>query len=271
MLSVTLIAKGELWHRSTKKTKKEQKMKAFDNERRVFFKKSAQALMTTAAGSGLTLAAMRAHAGQTAVTQTRKTQAAITPQQALQMLKDGNRRFVEGKPLQRDLMQQVKATAAGQFPFAVLVSCIDSRESSQMIFDQGIGDIFNARVAGNFVNDDILGSLEFACAAAGARLIVVMGHTECGAVKGACDDVVLGNLTQTLANIKPAVAAVSGFDIDRSSKNAEFVQAVAEKNVTLTVARIRERSAILRDMNQKGQIGLTGAMYNVHDGRVKFM
>jgi carbonic anhydrase len=246
-------------------------MQAFSNDRRFFLKNSARALITTAAGSSLALAAMRAHAGQSAVTQTQKTQAAMTPQQALQMLKDGNRRFVEDTPLQRDLMQQVKATAAGQFPFAVLVSCIDSRESSHLIFDQGIGDIFNARVAGNFVNDDILGSLEFACAAAGAKLVLVMGHTECGAVKGACDDVVLGNLTQTLANIKPAVAAVSGYEADRSSKNKKFVQAVAEKNVALTVARIRERSAILRDMAQKGQIGLAGAMYDVHDGRVTFM
>ncbi|MDJ0667640.1 MAG: carbonic anhydrase family protein [Desulfobacterales bacterium] len=246
-------------------------MQEFSNDRRLFFKQSVRALITTAAGSSLAFAAMRAHAGQSAVTQTRKTQAAMTPQQALQMLKDGNRRFLEGNPLQRDLMQQIKATAAGQFPFAVLVSCIDSRESSHLIFDQGIGDIFNARVAGNFVNDDILGSLEFACAATGAKLIVVMGHTECGAVKGACDDVVLGNLTQTLANIKPAVAAVSGYEADRSSKNAKFVQAVADKNVALTVARIRERSPILRDMAEKGQIGLTGAMYNVHDGRVTFM
>jgi carbonic anhydrase len=168
-------------------------------------------------------------------------------------------------------MQQVKATASGQFPFAVMVSCIDSRESTQLIFDQGIGDIFNARVAGNFVNDDILGSLEFACAAAGAKLVVVMGHTECGAVKGACDDVVLGNLTQTLANIKPAVAAVSGYDADRSSNNGAFVQAVTEKNVVLTVARIRERSPILRDMIESGKIKLVGALYDVHSGQVKFM
>ena len=140
-----------------------------------------------------------------------------------------------------------------------------------MIFDQGIGDIFSARVAGNFVNDDILGSLEFACAAAGAKLIVVLGHTECGAVKGACDDVVLGNLTQTLSNIKPAVAAVSGYEPERSSKNNKFVQAVTDKNVALTVARIRERSPILRDMLNKGQIGLVGAMYDVHNGKVTFM
>jgi carbonic anhydrase len=227
-------------------------------------------LIAAAAGSSLALSTISACAAQTAVTQSKQTQGAITPQTALQMLKEGNTRFVQGNMLKRDLMQQIKATAGGQFPFAVLVSCIDSRESGQLIFDQGIGDIFNARIAGNFVNDDILGSLEFACAAAGAKLIVVMGHTECGAVKGACDDVVLGNLTQTLANIKPAVAAVSGYDSDRTSKNNEFVQAVAEKNVVLTVERIRERSPILRSMIDKGQIGLVGAMYDVHTGKVSF-
>jgi carbonic anhydrase len=214
---------------------------------------------------------LRANAAASAVTQTKQTQSAVTPQKALQMLKDGNSRFVQGKMLQRNLMQQVKATGSGQFPFAAIVGCIDSRVSNELIFDQGIGDIFSARIAGNFVNDDILGSLEFACAAAGAKLILVLGHTECGAVKGACDDVVLGNLTQTLSNIKPAVAAVPGYDSDRSSKNAKFVQAVADKNVALTVDRIRERSPILRGMVDKGQIGLVGAMYDVHNGKVTFM
>ena len=246
-------------------------MKSIDTDRRNFIKKAGSSLIAAAAGSSLALSAMRAHAAPSAVTQTKQTQAAITPQTALQMLKEGNTRFVQGNMLKRDLMQQVKATAAGQFPFAALVSCIDSRESGQLVFDQGIGDIFSARIAGNFVNDDILGSLEFACAAAGAKLIVVLGHTECGAVKGACDDVVLGNLTHTLANIKPAVAAVSGFDSDRSSSNNAFVQAVADKNVLLTVERIRERSPILRDMVNKGQIGLAGAMYDVHNGKVTFV
>lgn len=187
------------------------------------------------------------------------------------MLKDGNARFVQGKMLERDFMEQVKATGDGQFPIAAIVGCIDSRASNELIFDQGIGDIFSARVAGNFINDDMLGSLEFACAAAGAKLIVVVGHTECGAVKGACDDVVLGNLTQTLANIKPAVAAVSGHESDRSSGNAAFVQAVADKNVVLTLERIRERSPILRGMADKGDIGLAGAMYDVHTGQVTFI
>ena len=187
------------------------------------------------------------------------------------MLKDGNARFVQGKMAQRNLTQQVMATGSGQFPFAVIVGCIDSRASNELIFDQGIGDIFSARVAGNFVNDDILGSLEFACAAAGARLILVLGHTECGAVKGACDDVVLGNLTQTLSNIRPAVAGVSGYKSDRSSKNNAFFQAVTNKNVVLAVQRIRHRSSILREMIQKGQIMLAGAMYDVHNGKVTFM
>ena len=241
-----------------------------DIDRRNFIKKAGGALIAAAAGSSLALSTMRAHAAQSAVTQTKQTQGATTPQKALQMLKDGNSRFIQGKMLKRDLMQQVKATGGGQFPFAAIVGCIDSRASNELIFDQGIGDIFSVRIAGNFVNDDILGSLEFACAAAGAKLIVVLGHTECGAVKGACDDVVLGNLTQTLSNIKPAVAAVSGFESDRSSKNDKFVQAVTDKNVVLTVERIRERSPILRGMADNDQIGLVGAMYDVHNGKVTF-
>ena len=232
--------------------------------------KLAGGSLIAAAGSSLALSTLRAHAAQTAVTQTKQSQGATTPQKALQMLKEGNMRFVQGNMLKRDLMQQVKDTGSGQFPFAAIVGCIDSRASNELIFDQGIGDIFSARIAGNFVNDDILGSLEFACAAAGARLIVVLGHTECGAVKGACDDVVLGNLTRTLANIKPAVAAVSGYDSDRSSSNKAFVQAVTDKNVLLTVELIRERSSILRDMINTGQIGLVGAMYDVHTGKVSF-
>jgi carbonic anhydrase len=230
-------------------------MKTIDTNRRNFIKKTGGSLIAAAAGSSFVLTTMRAHAAQSAVTQNRQTQSATTPQKALQMLKEGNSRFIQGKMAQRDLMQQVKATGSGQFPFAAIVGCIDSRASNELIFDQGIGDIFSARIAGNFVNDDILGSLE----------------TECGAVKGACDDVVLGNLTQTLSNIKPAVAAVPGFESDRSSKNNKFVQAVTDKNVVLTVERIRERSPILRGMVDEGQIGLAGAMYDVHNGKVNFM
>jgi carbonic anhydrase len=247
------------------------KTNTLDIDRRNFIKKTGGSLLAATVGSSLALSGLRAHAASSDVTQTKQTQSTITPQKALQMLKDGNSRFIQGKMLQRNLMQQVKATGSGQFPFAAVVGCIDSRVSNELIFDQGIGDIFSARIAGNFVNDDILGSLEFACAAAGAKLVIVLGHTECGAVKGACDDVVLGNLTQTLANIKPAVAAVSGYDSDRSSKNPKFVQAVADKNVVLTLERIRERSTILRCMADKGQIGLVGAMYDVHSGKVAFM
>ncbi len=206
-----------------------------------------------------------------AATQNKESQAAMTPDKALQMLKDGNARFVQGKMLERDYLKQVKATGDGQFPFAAVVGCIDSRASNELIFDQDIGDVFSTRVAGNFVNDDMLGGLEYACATVGAKLIVVLGHTECGAVKGACDDVDLGNLSKTLANIKPAVAAVSGHDSDRTSGNAKFVQAVADKNVVLTIERIRERSPILREMAEKGEIALAGAMYDVHMGRVTFM
>ena len=205
-----------------------------------------------------------------AIAQTRASQAAITPVKALEMLKAGNARFARGEMLERNYMAQIRATGDGQYPFAAVVGCIDSRVSNELIFDQGIGDIFSARVAGNFVNDGVLGSLEFACAAAGAKLVVIPGHTECGAVKGACDDVVLGNLTRTLANIKPAVASVEGFAANRSSSNPAFVQAVADRNVVLTLARIRERSAILRDMADSGAIGLVGATYDVHKGRVTF-
>ena len=195
----------------------------------------------------------------------------MTPAAALTKLKEGNDRFVAGEMLARDYRVKVPATGQGQFPFAAIVGCIDSRASNELIFDQGIGDLFSARVAGNYINDDILGALEFACALSGARQIVVMGHTECGAVKGACDDVVLGNLTMTLANIKPAVAAVSGFEPDRTSDNAAFVQAVADENVTIGLERIRERSPILRQLIDDGAVGLAGAMYDVHSGRVTFV
>ena len=246
-------------------------MNSRHQDRRGFLKSVGAGFVVTGAISGAALSTRQAQAASVAVTQTKESQAAITPQKALQMLKDGNARYVQGETLQRDYIKQVKATGAGQFPFAAVVGCIDSRESAQLTFDQGIGDIFSARIAGNFVNDDMLGSLEFACAAAGAKLVLVVGHSECGAIKGACDDVVLGNLTQTLANLKPAVAAVSGFESDRTSANAAFVQAVADKNVELTLARIRQRSSILTDMADNGDIGIEGAMYDVHTGKVTFM
>jgi len=245
-------------------------MKQLEQNRRDFIKQTGNVLLSTAVVLVIALYPLQTLADGSAVTQTKTTQAAITPQKALQMLKEGNTRFVQGNMLERDLMQQVKTTGSGQFPFATIVGCMDSRASNELIFDQGIGDIFSARIAGNFVNDDIIGSLEFASRVAGSKLIVVLGHTECGAVKGACDDVVMGNLTQTLANIKPAVAAVTGHDSDRSSKNMAFVKAVTGKNVELTVQRILERSPILRDMVNKGELEIVGAMYDVHTGKVNF-
>lgn len=252
-------------------TMEDMRMTTMKNSRRGFLKGAGSSLIAAGAVAGFGLSARAASAAQSCAAQSRGSQKAMTPEMALQMLKEGNARFVQGKVLNCDHMQQVRATGDGQFPFAAIVGCMDSRASNELIFDQGIGDIFSARVAGNFVNDDMLGSLEFAGAAAGAKLIVVVGHTECGAVKGACDDVVLGNLTQTLANIKPAVAAVSGYESDRSSGNASFVQAVADKNVELTIERIRKRSSILRGMADRGEIGLAGAMYDVHKGQVNFM
>jgi len=216
------------------------------------------------------LAIIGAAYAENAATMTRKAQAAITPDQALEMLKQGNARFVNRHPVTRDLAAQVGQTAAGQFPFAAVVSCLDSRIPPEMVFDQGIGDMFVARVAGNFVNDDILGSLEFATRLSGAKLIVIMGHTECGAIKGACDGAQLGLLTAALANINPAVAAVKDEFKPKSSKNSEFVQAVAEMNVRLTMQKLRERSVVLNEMLDNGEIAMVGAMYDVNTGQVIF-
>ena len=206
-----------------------------------------------------------------AITQTSETQSGITPATAVNMLKQGNARFTSRQPVNRDLLQQVDQTATGQYPFASVVSCIDSRIPTEIIFDQGIGDIFNARIAGNFINEDILGSLEFACKLAGSKVIVVMGHTSCGAVKGACDHAKLGNLTQMLDKIMPAVNAVETPDgTDRSSKNLDFVNRVSAKNVELTIANIKEQSPVLREMLENGEIDIVGAMYDVATGAVAF-
>jgi carbonic anhydrase len=199
-----------------------------------------------------------------------ESQRKMTPEQALSALKVGNERFINGKMLQRNLMAQVRATASGQYPFAVVLGCIDSRVSPELVFDQGIGDIFSARIAGNFASTDIIGSIEFATKLAGAKLVVVLGHTECGAIKGACDNVQLGNLTQTLSNIAPAVYAVKDVREDRSSKNKAFVQKVADENVRLTVQVLTERSAILRDLVVGNRLKLVGAMHDVATGRVSF-
>jgi carbonic anhydrase len=205
------------------------------------------------------------------VTQSAESQKAMTPDKAVKMLKEGNSRFVSEKTIDRDLLKQVDMTAKGQYPFAAVVSCIDSRIPTEIVFDQGVGDIFNARVAGNFVNVDILGSLEFAAKAAGAKAIVVMGHTECGAVKGACDNVEMGNLTPMLANIHPAIKAVKDVSGERNSSNADYVQKVADLNVELTIDKIKSDSDILNEMYENGEIAIVGAMYDVHTGKVSFM
>ena len=208
------------------------------------------------------------HAGDAALTA--ETQAAITPAKALSMLQEGNDRFVNGKTKDRDWHAQIEQTAKGQFPYAAVVSCLDSRIPPEVIFDQGIGDIFVARIAGNFVNTDILGSLEFATKLVGVKLVVVMGHTDCGAVKGACDGAELGLLTSTLANIQPAVAAVEGHD-PRNSKNAEFVEAVTKENVHLAIRMLREKSEVLRELIDGKQIAVAAAMYDVSTGKVTFL
>ncbi len=203
---------------------------------------------------------------------TKETQAAITPEIALDLLKEGNKRFVNNKKANRDLLEQVNDTKSGQFPFATILSCIDSRVSSELIFDQGIGDIFSARVAGNFVNEDILGSMEFACKLAGTKLVLVLGHTSCGAIKGACDDAQLGNLTALISKIKPAVeAVVAPADTSlRNSKNISFVNEVAVKNVYMTLENIRKDSEVLREMESHGELLILGGMYDINDGTVTF-
>ena len=203
---------------------------------------------------------------------TRETQATMTPEKSLQYLKEGNVRFQNNLKANRNLLEQVNDTSDGQFPFATILSCIDSRVSAELVFDQGLGDIFSVRIAGNFVNQDILGSMEFACKLAGTKLIVVLGHTACGAVKGACDDAKLGNLTDMLAKIKPAVKAVTEpQDASlRNSSNSGFVDNVSAKNVQLTINRIIEESDVLAEMQNSGEIKIIGAMYDINTGAVNF-
>ncbi len=203
---------------------------------------------------------------------TRETQATMTPQKSLEYLKEGNIRFQNNLKTNRNLLEQVNDTSEGQFPFATILSCIDSRVSAELVFDQGLGDIFSVRIAGNFVNTDILGSMEFACKLAGTKLIVVLGHTACGAVKGACDDAKLGNLTSMLAKIKPAVEAVpEPRDTSlRNSSNLEFVDKVASKNVQIAIDNIMKDSPVLAEMAQNGDIKIVGAMYDINTGAVDF-
>lgn len=203
---------------------------------------------------------------------TKETQATMTPQKSLQFLKEGNLRFQKNLKANRNLLEQVNDTSDGQFPFATILSCIDSRVSAELVFDQGLGDIFSVRIAGNFINEDILGSMEFACKLAGTKLIVVLGHTSCGAIKGACDDAKLGNLTGMLSKIKPAVEAVSEpADASlRNSKNLEFVDSVADKNVRLAIENIRKQSPILKEMEDNNEIDIVGGMYDIQTGSVTF-
>ena len=203
---------------------------------------------------------------------TKETQATMTPQKSLDFLKEGNIRFQNNLKANRNLLEQVNDTSEGQFPFATILSCIDSRVSSELVFDQGLGDIFSIRIAGNFVNSDILGSMEFGCKLAGTKLIVVLGHTACGAVKGACDDAKLGNLTGMLAKIKPAVKAVVEPQDNslRNSSNSKFVDNVSAKNVELTITNILKDSSVLAEMFNNEEIKIIGAMYDINTGKVLF-
>jgi carbonic anhydrase len=194
----------------------------------------------------------------------------MTPSQVLQTLKQGNERFRAGRMIARDYRDQQRTSAAGQYPAAVILGCIDSRAPAELIFDVGIGDTFNARIAGNVVNDDLLGSLEFACAVAGAKVLLLFGHTACGAIKGAIDDVEMGNLTGLLARVKPAISATT-FGGDKSSKNAAYVDAVARTNVRLSLDNIRRRSPVLADLEKKQTILMVGAMYDLATGMVEFL
>ncbi len=203
-------------------------------------------------------------------THTKESQLSISPDMALQFLKEGNERFQNNLKANRDLLQQVNETRDGQFPFATILSCIDSRVSAELVFDQGLGDIFSIRIAGNFINEDILGSMEFACKIAGSKLLVVLGHTGCGAIKGVCDNVTMGNLTTVMTKLRPALDETDEPSGDRSSSNLAFVDKVAKTNVIMTMHGITERSTILRDLLNDKSIDLIGGLYDVNTGEVTF-
>lgn len=203
-------------------------------------------------------------------TLTREMQEAINPSHALDLLKEGNKRFVSNLKINRNLLQQANETSDGQHPFAVILSCIDSRTSAELIFDQGLGDVFSIRIAGNIINEDILGSMEFGCKVAGSKIIVVLGHTKCGAIKGACDHVEMGNLTSLLSKIQPAVYDEKTVTENRSASNGEFVEKVASINVKRTVQSIMERSPILKEMIENGSIGIVGGTHDIATGNVHF-
>ena len=203
-------------------------------------------------------------------TLTKELQESISPSKALQLLKEGNQRFVSNLKINRNLLQQANETSDGQHPFAVILSCIDSRTSAELILDQGLGDVFSVRIAGNIINEDILGSMEFGCKVAGSKIIVVLGHTKCGAVKGACDHVEMGNLTALLTKIRPAVDDEVTVKENRNSGNSIFVEKVSSINVKRTVKAIMERSPILKEMIESGQIGIVGGTHDISTGEVEF-
>jgi len=203
-------------------------------------------------------------------THSKETQSSLTPDLALQILKQGNERFINNLKANRNLLQQVNETSTGQFPFATILSCIDSRTSAELIFDQGLGDIFSIRIAGNILNEDILGSMEFATKIVGTKVIVVLGHTKCGAIVGACNHVEMGNLTTLLNKIQPAIYHEKVTKDNRSGANASFVYNVTELNVKLTIDRIRRESPIIAELESAGNIKIVGAMYDVENGQVTF-
>ena len=203
-------------------------------------------------------------------TVTKEIQSAITPSMALNLLNEGNKRFLNNLKINRNLLQQANETSDGQNPFAIILSCIDSRTSAELIFDQGLGDIFSVRIAGNIINEDILGSMEFACKVAGSKIIVVLGHTKCGAVKGACDHIEMGNLTALLTKIRPAVDEETLTKENRNSNNSVFVENVSTINVKRTVKSIMQRSPILKEMIESGQIGIVGGTHDISTGEVTF-
>ena len=204
-------------------------------------------------------------------THSKETQAELNPDLALEILKEGNDRFVKNLKANRNLLQQVNETAQGQFPFATILSCIDSRTSAELIFDQGLGDVFSIRIAGNILNEDILGSMEFATKVVGTKIIIVLGHTKCGAIVGACNNVELGNLTALLDKVKPAIALEKDTTENRSGSNVRFVDNVTTNNVIHTIERIRRESPIILDLENTGAIKIVGAIYNVDTGSVNFL
>lgn len=203
-------------------------------------------------------------------TLTKEMQQAITPSIALHLLQEGNKRFVSNLKINRNLLQQANETSDGQHPFAIILSCIDSRTSVELIFDQGLGDVFSVRIAGTIINEDILGSMEYACKVAGAKIIVVLGHSKCGAIKGACDHVEMGNLTALLSKIQNAVSAEKTITENRSSSNETFVEKVTGINIRRTVHAVIERSPILKELIEKGDCGIIGGCHDISTGEVIF-